>query len=274
MKDHVWTGEKKRRAISSSDLKMRLDINKKSQSKDFQSWLRTRLKIRPSEQILDVGCGTGSQTYFMAEDAGEDGHTIALDISEESIKDLEKNLPHHLRSRVSAYTLDMGDIEEFLKLKYSSKKFTLAQSSYALYYSPRRIDVLSEMQRRTDSIGRVAIFTPCPPHGMIDFASKHHEISAPVKDSLFFGEDILRPLFRKCFHELEVHYFQSKVSIGSLNEFKSFYEATTYYSESHGDIYKEAEHEIEKKGSLIFDKCGILLIGSGIRNLCSEIYNK
>ena len=81
MTDHVWTGEKKRRAISSDDLKMRLDINKRSQSKDFQSWLRKRLNVQPSEQILDVGCGTGAQTYFMAEDAGEDGNVIAMDIS-------------------------------------------------------------------------------------------------------------------------------------------------------------------------------------------------
>ena len=84
MSDHVWSGEKKRRAISSDDLQMRLNINKKSQSKDFHSWLRKRLNVKPSEQILDVGCGTGAQTFFMAEDAGEDGHVTAFDISKES----------------------------------------------------------------------------------------------------------------------------------------------------------------------------------------------
>lgn len=272
MEDHVWTGDKKRRAISSSDLKMRLDINKKSQSKDFQSWLRKRLNVRNSEQILDVGCGTGAQTFFMAEDAGEKGQVVAIDISDTSIENLKKNLPNHLKGRVSAYPLDMGDIKEFLSKNYDNKKFTLAQSSYALYYSPKRISVLTEMQQRTDTFGRVSVFTPCPPHGMIDFASKHHQISEPVRDSLFFGEDILRPLFRKCFHELEVHYFQSTISITSLEEFKSFYEATTYYDESHMSLYEEAEYLINKNGSLTFDKCGILLIGSGVKQLCIDAF--
>ena len=273
MTDHVWTGEKKRRAISSDDLKMRLDINKRSQSKDFQSWLRKRLNVQPSEQILDVGCGTGAQTYFMAEDAGEDGNVIAMDISADSIESLKKNIPLHLKNRVSAHVLDMGNLEGFLHEKYNSKFYTLAQSSYALYYSPKRISVLTEMQKRTKDLGRVAVFTPCPPHGMISFVEKYHKISDPVQDSLYFGENVLRPLFRKSFHELQVHYFQSTISIKSLEEFKLFYEATTYYNESNNQgLYEEAENIIKRENVLKFDKCGILLIGSGVKNLCNEVF--
>ena len=273
MSDHVWSGDKKRRAISSNDLKMRLDINRKSQSKNFHDWLRKRLNVQPSEQILDVGCGTGAQTFFMAEDGGEDGHVTALDISEESIKYLKNSLPLHLKSRVSAHVLDMGEIKEFLTKNYNSKKYTLAQSSYALYYSPKRINVLTEMQKRTRSLGRVAIFTPCPPHGMISLVEKHHKISEPVNDSLHFGDDFLRPLFRKSFHEIQVHYFQSTVSIKSLEEFKTFYEATTYFNEKDNEsLYDEAENIIKNKNELNFEKCGILLIGSGIKNYCNEIF--
>ena len=272
MNTHVWEGEKKRRAISSDDLRMRLDINKRAQSKDFHAWLRKRLQVRTSEQILDVGCGTGAQTLRMAEDAGEDGYVVSIDISEDSITSLKESIPRHLKERISAHVLDMGDISQFLSNEYKSKQFTLAQSSYALYYSPKRIDVLTEMQNRTSKIGRVVVFTPCPPHGMISFVSKHHPISEPVNDSLNFGEDKLRPLFRKCFHEVEVHYFQSKISISSFDEFKSFYEATTYYSSNSNDnLYEEAKQIINKKGELSFDKCGILLIGSGVKRLCNEV---
>ena len=275
MSSHVWSGEKKRRAISSSDLKMRLDLNKKYQSKDFQSWLRKRLAVKNGEQILDVGCGTGAQTIPMAEDAGIHGKVISLDISSDSIEVLKNNIPDHLKDRIYAHTLDMALLKDFLFENYNDKFYSLAQCSYALYYSPKRMEVLEEMQKRTSPHGRVAVFTPCPPHGMIEFVSKYHEISLPVKDSLYFGENTLRDLFRECFWEVEVHYFQSVISIDSLEDFKSFYEATTYFNEDYAnDVYEGAKFQIERDGALNFEKCGILLIGSGNRKLVNEAYSE
>ncbi len=272
MEDHVWSGDKKRRAISSSDLKMRLDLNKKYQSKDFQSWLRKRLNVKPGEKVLDVGCGNGAQTFFMAEDAGVNGHITSFDISKESIETLKSSTPNYLKDRISAYELDMGDLSEFLKNNYPENSYNLAQSSYALYYSPKRIDVLSEMQNRTKDNGRVSVFTPAPPHGMISFVKQFQEISPPVTDSLFFGEKSLKEIFRKCFWEVEIHYFQSCLRITSADDFQQFYEATTYYDETAAKIiYKNAVSEIREKGFLNFEKCGILLIGSSLRKYANEL---
>ncbi|MBO8219559.1 methyltransferase domain-containing protein [Prochlorococcus marinus] len=272
MKNHVWTGDKKKRAISGSDLKMRLDLNKKYQSKDFQSWLRKRLNVKPGEKILDIGCGNGAQTFFMAEDAGENGHVTSFDISKDSIQNLRKSTPHYLKNRISSFELDMGEVANFLKKNYPNNNYSLAQSSYALYYSPKRIDVLSLMQDKTKDFGRVSIFTPAPPHGMISFVSKFQEISDPVSDSLYFGENVLKDIFRKCFWDVEIHYFQSRLKITSFNDFQQFYEATTYFDkDASEEIYKNAILEIEKNGSLNFEKCGILLIGSSLRRLANEI---
>ena len=272
MVDHVWTGEKKRRAISSKDLKMRLAINQKYQSKDFIAWLRKRLAVRPNEQILDIGCGTGAQTYFMAEDAGVNGHVTSFDISEDSISTLKNNLPDPLKDRVSAHAMDMAEMKSYLDRNSPNKQFTLAQSSYALYYSPHRIEVLAAMQERTKEHGRVAVFTPCPPHGMIEFASNFHKISDPVNDSLNFGINTLIPLFRECFWEVEVHFFQSILATKNVDDFKNFYEASTYYDESTApEVIKSAKGIIERKGELNFKKCGVLLIGSSLAKMATDI---
>ena len=272
MNNKVWTGEKKEKTIDSSDLKTRLNLNKKYQSKDFQSWLRKRLAVKTGENILDVGCGTGAQTFFMAEDIGEEGHIDSFDISSKSIDTLKTTIPEYLKSRVSAHALDMADISKFFSENDINYKYSLAHSSYAIYYSPQRIKVISEMQKKIDKSGRLAIFTPCPSHGMIDFASKFHEIPEQVYDNLNFGEFTLRPLFRKCFWEVEVHYFQSELRIKSAEDFFSFYKATTYFTEDSSEsIYKAAKEIINKNGSLNFQKSGILLISSGLRRLANEI---
>ena len=45
MNSHLWLGERKRIDIRSSYLKMRLNLNKKDRSKDFQSLLKKRLTV-------------------------------------------------------------------------------------------------------------------------------------------------------------------------------------------------------------------------------------
>jgi ubiquinone/menaquinone biosynthesis C-methylase UbiE len=266
MDSHIWTGEKKERAISSKDLEMRLELNKRYQSRNFSSWLRNHLAIRNGECILDVGCGTGAQTLFMLEDVGISGSVIALDISGESIESLLRESKDLGYSNLTAFQLDMGDLTNKLSKKFSNSHFTLAHSSYAIYYSSKRLQVLNEMQSRLTSDGRLAIFTPCEPHGMVEFVSKYHKIPEPVIDSLKFGTDILVPLFREAFWNLQVHFFQSYLKITSAEDFITFYQATTYYDKgSENILFNSAKDIISKDGELSFSKNGILLIADSAR---------
>ena len=50
------------RAQSNKLLTPRLKINEKCQSKDFQSWLLSRIEFRPGDKILDLCCGNGAQS--------------------------------------------------------------------------------------------------------------------------------------------------------------------------------------------------------------------
>jgi ubiquinone/menaquinone biosynthesis C-methylase UbiE len=264
--NHIWSGDKKERAISSTDLKMRLDMNKKYQDRDFSAWLRKRLNIRNGENILDVGCGTGAQSLFMLEDVGNTGSVVALDISNESVKALVNEAGSKGYNNLSAFQLDMGELKDKLKKDFEFSRFSLAQSSYAIYYSPKRIEVLEEMQARLTSDGRLAVFTPCEPHGMVEHAGQFHPIPQPVIDSLKFGTEQLIPLFREAFWNVEIHFFQSELNITSAEDFLIFYQATTYYEpSSENAIIESVAKEIKSKGSFKVKKNGVLLIGSSKR---------
>lgn len=260
MNDHVYTGEIKDRAVSTGSLNTRIDINRKYQSKNFEQWLFNRLNVGPGEQILDVGCGTGAQSLRFLDAIGGAGSVSALDLSEASVQQLVKASGED--SRLTAVAEDMANLGKVIETSFKRRKFTLAHSAYALYYSPARLDVLRVMAESIHEFGRLAIFTPVSPHGMVDIASKFSQIPAPVLESLEFGPNVLEPAFRAMFLEVEIHYFQSEMRVTSLADFMDFYKATTYFSQdAANDISRYAEERIAKDGAVVYEKNGYLIVG-------------
>lgn len=257
---HIYSGDVKQRATSSESLMKRLDINRKYQSKDFGNWLFKRLQVLPGEKVLDVGCGTGAQSLRFLEEVGKRGRVDAIDLSEDSVNSLIKYSENDPRLNVVA--ADMGDLECIIADRFKSAKYTLAHSSYALYYSPSRLDVLRTMIRSLHEFGRLAVFTPVTPHGMVDIASKFGDVPEAVLESLRFGPDVLESEFRNNFWDVEIHYFQSEMRVPNKEDFITFYKATTYFNENSMAALQEfAENEISTHGAISYEKNGYLIIG-------------
>jgi ubiquinone/menaquinone biosynthesis C-methylase UbiE len=47
----------------------------------FAHLIRTTLKLRPGDRVLDLGCGAGSHLAVLREEVGPEGHVLALDYS-------------------------------------------------------------------------------------------------------------------------------------------------------------------------------------------------
>jgi SAM-dependent methyltransferase len=258
--NHIYTGDIKDKAVSTSSLNTRIDINKKYQSKNFEQWLFKRLNVVPGEHVLDVGCGTGAQSLRFLDMIGAQGSVSAIDLSQASVEQLISTSSSD--SRLTAVAEDMANLEGVIKGRFPQKKYTLAHSSYALYYSPARMDVLRLMAESIHEFGRLAVFTPVSPHGMVDIASRFSTIPAPVLESLEFGPNVLEPAFRSLFFEVEIHYFQSEMRVTSLMDFMDFYKATTYYDKNaENDISCYAEERMAKDGAVSYEKNGFLIIG-------------
>lgn len=257
---HVYDGAKFERATSRDSLATRLNINKAYGSADFDRWLLERLRPMPGEDVLDVGCGTGAQTLPLAERVGPQGSVSAVDISAQSIATLRAALAPG--QRVQAEVGDMAELARLIRSVFAVKRYDLAQSTYALYYAKERLEVLRVMRDALKPGGRLAVFTPAAPHGLVDLAARCHEIPQPVYDSLNFGPDVVVPWFDANLRRVETHRFHNEISIPSVAETMTFYRATTYYDAAAEDkIRDHVAAAVAKRGAFRYEKNGFLIIG-------------
>jgi ubiquinone/menaquinone biosynthesis C-methylase UbiE len=260
MTSTIYSNHRAECATGTAYLEKRIEINRAYSSTDFDAWLLDKLKVRAGEDILDVGCGSGAQTIPFASLVGPTGSVSALDISAESIAVLQSRIP--AAARVQAVAADMGDLATLIANVFSVRAYTLVHSSYALYYSPRRLEVLDVMRAALRPRGRCVIFTPNGPHGLVELAARFTGVPAEVTDSLRFGSEILKPYFERCFRRFETHHFNNVVTIPSPDILIEFYRQTTYYdAEAEPKIRRAVHDEIMRNGSYRYEKNGYLIVG-------------
>jgi ubiquinone/menaquinone biosynthesis C-methylase UbiE len=256
----IYSGDRQERATNTNYLERRLQINKSYASADFDAWLFSRLAVREGEDVLDVGCGSGAQTVPFAKQVGATGSVSALDISTESVELLKGRLPPG--ARVRAVASDMALLAEVIARQFDVKRYDLAHSSYALYYSPKRLEVLDVMRGALKEAGRCAVFTPDAPHGLVELASRYSSVPESVFDSLTFGQRVLKPYFDAAFRSVEEHRFHNMLSLPDADVVIEFYRQTTYYdAAAEARIREHVAKEIAANGVFRYEKNGYLIIG-------------
>jgi len=260
MSSVIYSGDRSERATATTFLEKRIEINRAYASADFDAWLLERLSVRSGEDILDVGCGSGAQTIPFATLVGPTGSVSSLDISADSIVLLKSRVPP--QARVQGVAADMADLAGVIANVFNTKRYSLVHSSYALYYSSKRMQVLDVMRGAIKPGGRCAVFTPNAPHGLVELAARLTEVPTAVNESLRFGSEVLQPYFEKNFPRYDVHHFHNVISVPSADILIEFYRQTTYYnSQAETKMRSAADEEIKRSGSFKYEKNGYLIIG-------------
>lgn len=258
----IYDGELLEKATSSTSLETRLSVNAKYSSTNFSEWLWSKIEVEKGDDILDVGCGNGIQSIVFANKTGSQGTVSAIDLSEESVRELNRKANEKDLRNIQAVKGDMLDLENFIEKVFSKKQYDIAHSTYAIYYAKNHIKVLDTMLKYLNRDGKLIIFTPYKPHGMVDFIKQFTQIPTQVQECFEFGPQVLEPYFREHFWDVEIHFFHNVVTLPSADVFMQLYRSTTYYDKTkEEEVMQAVQQEIDKNGCFKFTKNGYLIFG-------------
>ena len=83
---HDWNGDSGERWAANLT---RLDL----MLEDFGSAAIAAAKAQPGEQVLDIGCGSGTTSFTLAQQVGPSGHVLGVDISEQLVEIARAAIP-------------------------------------------------------------------------------------------------------------------------------------------------------------------------------------
>ena len=264
---HKYSGKIRDRAISAKKLEERLRINQKNQTLDLVDWLFEKISVPKGSTVLDVGCGNGNQTIPLSKAVGESGRVFAFDISQESIDDLIQKTREKNLDNIQAIVGDMFDVKKIAETEFKQNNFDFIHSSYSLYYVDDHVKAMHELYECLADDGEFAVFTPCNPHGMVEFVKTIHEVPVQIAECFDFGDDILLPFFRDNFRKVTLNYYDNILCISDVEEFMSLYSASTYFDENRVcEIRAAIDTAIKNTGVVKFPKTGFLIQGKGKRD--------
>jgi ubiquinone/menaquinone biosynthesis C-methylase UbiE len=143
----------------------RIAANVRGQQVDLTEWIFRRVEIQPGSRVLELCCGTGSQTLKLLELVGERGHVVAVDISREALDGLVANVPAAWQARLTPVEANLDDLGRVLDSRdMSSPQFDLVFCAYGLYYSSRTLETMAEIDRCLRREGKFVIIGPFGPN--------------------------------------------------------------------------------------------------------------
>ena len=113
-------------------LEKRIQAHDQFGSKDINEWIFDNLELSIGISIVDLGCGTGKQTIPLAQFVGDDGHILAVDISQEALDTLSKESEKKgLSKRIKLLCCGLDDLKMYL----TENTYDRIVSSFSLYLS-------------------------------------------------------------------------------------------------------------------------------------------
>ena len=240
-----------------SQLKSRIDTNRKFGAVDLDEWLFEKLNIKVGSNILDVGCGTGNHIINLAEKSRQ-GNFYGIDISKDSVDEARKAALLN-NVKVDFTCADAGDASSL-----QDNFFDIIISIYALYYVKDTQKVLSVLKTKLGKGGGIAVMSPYKGNNeeWYFFLSKFMKIPDEVESvaNNFMDKEVL-PFAKSNFRNIRTYSFENRITVPSFEDLKKYWVSNIYHKEEHDlDFEKHAKGFFSRNKQFSLTKRALLVV--------------
>ena len=222
------------RATQAELLEQRIAENRQSQEVDLVAWIFERARVEPSDQILELCCGTGSQTLRMLSVLGENGRVAALDLSATALEVLAGKASGDESRKLSTVQASLDEVSPALdRSGFRRPAFDLIFCAYGLYYSQNPRKTLDETFGWVKPHGRVVVVGPFGPNNKQLFemvqASGVKLGEAVVSSSQSFMLETVVPWATLQFESVRISTMVNRVRWATPERVLNYWQNTTFY---------------------------------------------
>ncbi|MDA9865025.1 class I SAM-dependent methyltransferase [Pelagibacterales bacterium] len=235
----------------------RLNINNGYGNNDLQSWLIEQLRIKDTEEVLDLGCGDGRHLREISKLTNRDCQGIDYD---EKMID-KSNSNSNLTENLQYHHLSMDDVNESSSplgdVGYVGNQFNLIYSLYAFYYSKDSIALLGKLKKRLKENGRIAIIGPYGDNNKdwFKFLNQYVELEESIMKSSYSFMDDIKKYADDNFHMVTTNSFVNTITLPTYSDLKIYWKSNVYYDSKYdADFEKYATEHFDNNETFSYNK--------------------
>lgn len=234
-------------------LAKRIETHEKYSKYEINGWIFGILKIKDTESILDIGCGTGKQLIPIAKKTK--GLVVGVDLSEESlnyIKNIIGNNPN-----VKLVSSSMEDMYDKLK---QFPKFDVITSCFSIYYSKKPDKTIMQLKGLLRDNGRIFICGPSINNNKA-LLELHSKIAKLPEMHKGFFENFAIPFLKDNFRNVEVFKFENPITFPDINSLVEYWLSYSIGNKNKLEQFRRfAENEFKdgKKFTTVKEVIGVL----------------
>jgi SAM-dependent methyltransferase len=248
------------RATQAELLEQRIAENRHSQEVDLVAWIFERTRIEPSDQILELCCGTGGQTLRMLSSLGESGRLVALDTSAAALETLTGKASGEDSGKLTTVQASLDELSAALEERgFRRPSFDLVFCAYGLYYSQNPQKTLDQAFAWLRPHGRIVVVGPYGPNNKQLFelvqASGVTLGEAVVFSSERFMVETVIPWAALQFESVRVSTMVNPVRWATRERVLNYWQNTTFYDAARKPAFEALlEQHFAEHGQFVNEK--------------------
>ena len=236
----------------------RLNINNGYGNNDLQSWVMEQLKVKDSEDVLDIGCGDGRHLKEIS--SLTSGQCVGIDYDEKMIGKSQANVADNL----GYHHFSMDEINTPSAL-IGAAKFDTIYSLYAFYYSKNSIALLDLLKERLKLGGSISIVGPHGENnkGWFEFLDQFIQLDESIVNSSYSFMDDIKKYAYKNFQHVTTDNFINTITLPTYSDLKQYWESNIYYDSKYDAKFEElAKQHYDSEGKFSYNKVAKMIIMS------------